>query len=147
MTPTIRPARTEDWPSIRVLLEARNLPIDGAEAHVEDFLVAANGVTGPLLGVAGLERYGGVGLVRSVAVSDEVAARGLGSALVRALLQRAKDEGMRELYLLTTTAAGWFPRFGFSVVGRGELPQVLAVSAELRGACPGTAVAMRLGLP
>ena len=147
MTPTIRPARAEDWPGIRSLLVARELPVDGAEAHVGAFLVAMNGATGPLIGVAGLERYADVGLVRSVAVAGDVPTRGLGTALVQALLQRAQDEGLRELYLLTTTAADWFPRFGFQVIGRGELPPVLSRSAELRGACPATAVAMRLRLP
>jgi amino-acid N-acetyltransferase len=146
MTPTIRPARAEDWPSIRALLEARALPIDGAEGHLGQFLVATNGATGPVAGVAGLERYGDVGLVRSVAVADDVAARGLGSALVQALVKSARELGIGALYLLTTTAAGWFPRFGFNVVRREDLPQTLGESAELRGACPSTAVAMQLRL-
>lgn len=146
MTPSIRHACAEDWPSIRALLEARELPLDGAEGHVGDFIVATRGVTGPVIGVAGMERYAGVGLVRSVAVVDDVATQGLGTALVRALLERARDEDMRELYLLTTTAAGWFPRFGFRVVRREDLPPALGESAELRGACPSTAVAMHLRL-
>jgi N-acetylglutamate synthase-like GNAT family acetyltransferase len=146
MTPTLRPAHADDWPGIRGLLEARQLPVDGAEAHLRDFLVATNGVTGALIGVAGLERHGGVGLVRSVAVADDVAARGLGTALVRALLLRAAERGIGAVYLLTTTAAGWFPRFGFRVVRREDLPPALGESAELRGACPGTAVAMELHL-
>ena len=146
MTPTLRPAHADDWPSIRALLEARDLPLDGAEAHVGECFVATEGAPGSLLGVAGLERYGSIGLVRSVAVVDGVAARGFGTALVRALLQRARAEGIRALYLLTTTAAGWFPRFGFRVIRREELPHALGESAELRGACPSTAVAMELRL-
>lgn len=120
--------------------------MDGAEGHVGDFVVATNGATGPLIGVAGLERHGDVGLVRSVAVADDVAARGLGSALVQALLDRARERGIGAVYLLTTTAAGWFPRFGFRVVRREDLPHALGESAELRGACPSTAVAMQLRL-
>ena len=50
---------------------------------------------------------------------------------------------MRDVYLLTTTAPDWFPRFGFTVTRREELPEVLDASEELRGACPGSAVAMR----
>lgn len=146
MTPIIRRARTEDWPSIRALLEALNLPIDGAESHVADFLVATNPPSNIAIGVAGLERYGEVGLIRSVAVADDVAARGLGSALVGALLQNAGERGIGAVYLLTTTAADWFPRFGFRVIRREDLPQALGESAELRGACPSTAVAMELQL-
>ena len=50
---------------------------------------------------------------------------------------------MRDVYLLTTTAPDWFPRFGFTVARREELPEVLNASEELRGACPSSAVAMR----
>ena len=146
MTPVIRPARIEDWPSIRTLLEARDLPIDGAEAHVPDFLVATTGAPDALIGVAGLERYGEVGLIRSVAVANDVAAQGLGTTLVRRLLERARELGIGAVYLLTTTAASWFPRFGFTVIRREDLPQTLGASAELRGACPASAVAMQLSL-
>jgi amino-acid N-acetyltransferase len=63
---------------------------------------------------------------------------------VQAVLARARALGLRELYLLTTTAAGYFPRFGFETVGREALPPVLSASEELRGACPASAIAMRL---
>jgi amino-acid N-acetyltransferase len=43
--------------------------------------------------------------------------------------------------LLTETAAGWFPRFGFHPVDRAALDPALAASAELAGACPATAQA------
>ena len=143
MTPPIRPARASDWPSIRALLEARHLPTEGAETQLPAFLVATNETSGAVLGVAGLERYGDVGLLRSVAVVDDLAGKGLGTALVRALLDRARGGGVRDVYLLTTTAPDWFPRFGFTVVRRAELPEVLNASEELRGACPSSAVSMR----
>lgn len=143
MTPPIRPARSSDWPSIRGLLEARHLPTGGAETHLPDFLVATSETSGVVLGVAGLERYVDVGLLRSVAVVDDLAGKGLGTALVRALLERARGGGVRDVYLLTTTAPDWFPRFGFTVARREELPEVLNASEELRGACPSSAVAMR----
>ena len=143
MTPSIRLARASDWPSIRALLEARHLPTDGADTHLPDFIVATNETSGAVLGVAGLERYGNVGLLRSVAVADNLAGNGLGTALVRALLERARGGGVRDVFLLTTTAPDWFARFGFTVARREELPEVLNASEELRGACPRSAVAMR----
>ena len=83
MTLPIRPARGSDWHSIRDLLEARHLPTEGAETHLPEFLVATSETSGEVLGVAGLERYGDVGLLRSVAVLDDLAGKGLGTALVR----------------------------------------------------------------
>jgi len=138
----VRPATSGDWKSIERLLRERRLPTDGARDHLATFLVATDGPS--LLGCAGIEQYGDVGLVRSVAVAETAGGRGVGAELVRALLARARTLGLRELYLLTTTAAGYFPRFGFETVGRETLPSALWASEELRGACPASAIAMRL---
>jgi amino-acid N-acetyltransferase len=61
-------------------------------------------------------------------------------------VELARSGGARELYLLTTTAEGYFPRLGFERIARDELPAALAASEELRGACPASAVTMRLRL-
>jgi amino-acid N-acetyltransferase len=50
------------------------------------------------------------------------------------------------IYLLTTTAADFFPRFGFRKIDRKEMDPALERSTELRGACPASAVAMRADL-
>ena len=144
MTSPIRPARASDWPAVQELLASHQLPTDGAEDHLPGFLVATSEPGGAVIGVAGLEQYGRVGLLRSVAVVADLAGKGLGAALVQALLERARVNGVDEVYLLTTTAAGWFPRFGFTVARREALPEVLNASEELRGACPSSAVAMQL---
>ena len=140
----LREAQSGDWPGILALLREHGLPIDGAREHLAGFLVAE--VDGWIIGCAGLERYGAFGLLRSVAVSSDAGRRGMGSALVRQLLRDARASSVRDLYLLTTTASEWFPRFGFSVIPRNSLPGVLEDSEELRGACPGTAVTMKLAL-
>ena len=140
----LRLAAASDLPGILQLLRARGLPSDGAAEHLDDFIVAADGRD--VLGAIGLERYGSIGLLRSLAVEERTAGRGVGTSLVRELLARASRIGIHEVYLLTTTAEDYFPRIGFSVVARSELPAALDASAELRGACPASAVAMRLRL-
>ena len=140
----LRTATSADAAVIEDLLRARNLPTAGAREHLATFVVATKGNS--LLGCAGIERYGDVGLLRSVAVAENVGGRGVGAELVRALLDRARTLGLRDLYLLTTTAAGYFPRFGFERIGREALPSALQASEELSGACPASAVAMRLTL-
>ena len=146
MSLSIRRAGQSDWAGIRQLLQARNLPLDGAEPHLESFLVATEERTGAVVGVVGLERYGNVGLLRSVAVAESLGKHGVGTALVQTSIERARAGGIRALFLLTTTAADWFPRFGFISVRREDLPASMALSAELRGACPASAVPMRLSL-
>ena len=141
----VRPARPGDWVGIEQLLVARNLPAAGARSHLETFLVAEQGAV--LVGCAGIERYGDVGLLRSVAVAEGAAHGGLGTELVTRSLDLARRLGLRAVFLLTTTAADYFPRFGFETVSREALPAVLDQSEELRGACPASATVMRLLFP
>ncbi|MDP2873201.1 MAG: GNAT family N-acetyltransferase [Bacillota bacterium] len=96
--------------------------------------------------VAGLEWHGGEALLRSVAVARALRSHGLGRAVVKAAIARTRDRGTDELFLLTTTAGPYFAELGFEAVERQSLPPALSASAELQGACPATATAMRLKL-
>jgi amino-acid N-acetyltransferase len=141
-TARVRSATSGDWENIAQLLTEGRLPTDGARDHLATFVVATQGPV--LLGCAGIEQYGDLGLLRSVAVAEKAGRRGVGAELVRAVLERARSLGVREVYLLTTSAAGYFPRFGFEQIGREALPSSLEASEEMRGACPASAAAMRL---
>jgi len=145
LAPSIRRARGSDLPAVRRLLAGAGLPLDGVEESFDGFLVASR--EGVVLACIGLERFGGFGLLRSAAVRARSRGRGIGATLARRLIGAAEASGVREIYLLTTTAADYFPRFGFERVDRGEVPAPVRASAEFRGACPDSAVAMRLRLP
>jgi N-acetylglutamate synthase-like GNAT family acetyltransferase len=145
-----RAATAADWPQVAALLTAVGLPLDGAEAHIDDFVLAEH--DGALVGCAGLERYGHAALLRSVTVRADSQGRGLGQVLVHRALAHAAANGVETVALLTTTAAGFFPRFGFRTVERATIPATLPASVEFRAACPASATAMVLdvrqaGLP
>jgi amino-acid N-acetyltransferase len=74
-------------------------------------------------------------------VADE-RGTGLGQRLTRAALELARGRGVSNIYLLTTTAGQFFPRFGFVPIPRSELDPALQQSEESRGACPASALAM-----
>jgi amino-acid N-acetyltransferase len=59
----------------------------------------------------------------------------MGAALVRTALAAADacEQGRAGVGLLTTTAAGYFDRFGFTATDRAVLPAALSASAELTG--------------
>jgi amino-acid N-acetyltransferase len=141
-TLTFHTAKNSDWTQIAQLLQENELPLDGAEAHLNSFLLAHDGET--LAGCAALERYGDSALLRSVAVDKAFRGRGFGQVLVRRVLELAQNEGIQTIVLLTTTADKFFPRFGFSVIPRDEAPEAMKVSAEFQGACPDSAITMRL---
>lgn len=133
-----------DLPAVLHLLAATALPTASVRDHLEHFLVAE--LRGEIVGVAGLEPYGEVALLRSVAVEPRQRGSGLGHRLTEAALHAAGHLGCRTVYLLTENADRYFSRFGFRTVSRKALPGVLWASEELRGACPSHAVSMRLEL-
>jgi amino-acid N-acetyltransferase len=101
---------------------------------------------GGVVGAIGLEVYGGAALLRSAVVAPAEQGHGAGTALVAGLLEHARTRGVRDVYLLTTTADAWFPRFGFARIQRDAVPAALHASVEFQGACPDTAVIMRATL-
>ena len=134
-----------DLPAIEALLVASGLPPDGAAAAFGTGLVARAGDR--IVGCAAIEPHGRAGLLRSVAVAPEVRGGGVGSSLVGAAAELAARLGIGELYLLTETAADWFPRFGYESVDRTAVPVEVASSVEFAVACPATAVAFVRRLP
>lgn len=141
----VEAASSGDVPAVLDLLRAARLPPAGVESHFDQFLVARD-EGGRLAGCVGAEVYGDVALLRSLAVSEAARSSGIGRSLVEALIHRSRERGVRRLFLLTTTAEAYFPRFGFEVVPRSEADPRLEASEELRGACPDSAVLMRLEL-
>lgn len=142
--PVIGPARLGDLPAVLNLLEGAGLPRAGVAEHLADVLVARRGDT--VVGAVGLERYGESALLRSLVVAPAEQGRGLGRALTLQALARARAASVRRVFLLTTSAAGFFPRFGFAVVGRDAVDPAVRASAEFQGDCCASAVAMRLTL-
>jgi N-acetylglutamate synthase-like GNAT family acetyltransferase len=96
-----------------------------------------------VVGCAGLETYGEVGLLRSVAVSPTFQNRGMGARLVEDRLTAAKMKRLEAVYLLTTSAAGFFARLGFVPADRTKVPAALAASLEFSTVCPAAATCLR----
>src|SRR6266480_4161654 len=139
---TMRRATPNDWPKIAALLATSDLPLAGAEAHLSDFFLAFR--ENVLIGTAGLECYGDTALLRSVAVTSTERGHSLGQALVQQVLAYAASLEVRQVVLLTTTAANLFLRFGFRPISRAEFPLSAQSSVEFQEACTATATGMSL---
>jgi amino-acid N-acetyltransferase len=134
-------ATDADLPEVLALLRQCALLEGGVAEAIHEFSLVRS--TGALVGCAGLEVYGDCGLLRSVAVREAARGAGLGERLVDAVAANARMRGLSHLFLLTTTAQGFFERHGFQVVPRSAVPLQVAESWEFRVGCPQTAVAMR----
>jgi amino-acid N-acetyltransferase len=148
VTASIRHATRGDLPAIERLLTESDLPTAGVaeivNARPDDFFVAeTNDAARQLVAVAGVEVCRNEALLRSVAVQAEWRGHRLGHELVRRIVGHAEERGMRALYLLTTTADRYFPRFGFERVERSVVPPEIADTLEFKSTCPASAVAMK----
>jgi GNAT superfamily N-acetyltransferase len=90
-----------------------------------------------------LELYADGALLRSVVVDASAQGQGLGHRLTEAALTLATDRGASVVFLLTTTAAQFFPRFGFEPISRDDVPESVRQSVEFQSRCPASAVVMR----
>jgi amino-acid N-acetyltransferase len=138
---TIDRAEPGDRSAIEALLLANDLPLDGLELALPTAVVARDGAG--LAGCAAFEIYGSAGLLRSVCVTAGLRGSGIGGKLVAAAEDTAVKEGIRELFLLTETAADWFPRLGYERTTRDACPAEMAASPEFVSACPASAAVLR----
>ena len=99
-----------------------------------------------MIGTSELERYGYTALLRSVAVAPPERGQEMGQALVQKAIKYASTLGLHQLVLLTTTAADFFPRFGFQPISQAEVPLEAQASVEFQEACPASATVMSLML-
>jgi len=138
--PTFRPAIASDLAQIQQLLKDSNLPFEDVAEHLAHFVVAEEGRT--MIGVAGLEIHGKAGLLRSVAVTESHRSKGIGSLLFDQIVSQAREKGLRELSLLTTTAEEFFDSKGFRKVEGDAIPQYMKSTKEYQIFCASTAVCM-----
>lgn len=129
-----RAATDADLGRIKGFLRDNGLPEIGIDQWVNSFVIAEE-QDGSWVGVAGLERYGKVGLLRSVAVDMKHRGQGFGRGLVRSVIKNARDHGIRTLYLVTDDASAYFERFGFQSIDRDRVDEAVKVSVEFTKIC------------
>jgi amino-acid N-acetyltransferase len=138
----ITPASPADWADVSALLRRSALPLDGLDSHLDSTIVARD--RDGIIGCAALELYGADAVLRSVAVAPERRGDGVGIALTAAAIALARRHRIKSVYLLTETAAGFFPRFGFDATSREAVPASVRQSVEFASACPESAAVMLL---
>jgi amino-acid N-acetyltransferase len=137
---TIRPLIPGEEPLVRTLLADAALPVEDLDGAAVAFLVATD--DRDAIGAIGLETFGDVGLLRSLVVRTRARGGGIGGRLVDALELHARQRGLRQLVLLTQTAAPFFAARDYRVIERHAAPAPVQASAEFRSLCPASATCM-----
>ncbi len=133
--------RVNERDAVVTLLQKAGLPTDDLPTDLSGFLLAWDG--DDLIGVAGLERHASVGLLRSVAVDPARRNMGIATQLVERLLATADATHLQAIYLITTTAEGFFSRYGFVAISRHEVPDAIRQTRQFSGLCPTSALVMK----
>jgi arsenate reductase len=142
---SLGPPTGADLAAIEALVRASGLPTEVVGDQFPDAYVVARR-DGAVVGVAALEAHDRSCLLRTVAVASSERGRGTGVALIADRLATGGANGLDSAYLLTTTAAPLFRRFGFTTVDRATTPAALAMSPEFAALCPSSATCMRIDL-
>ena len=137
----LRPLALDDREQARALLASNDLPVDDLDDPANSLFAAFDGEE--LVGVIGLQRCDGIGLLRSLAVAMSRRTHGTGRALCDRVLDAARAGGFDEVYLLTTGAADYFARLGFETVERAAVPDAIRATAQFGSLCPASARVMR----
>ncbi len=95
-----------------------------------------------LVGVIGLEVYGPVALLRSLAVAPPHRSHGLGRSLVAFAEAHAASLGVESLYLLTSTAEAYFSKLGYASVSREDAPSAIKATTQFSDLCPASSALM-----
>lgn len=127
--------RVEDRPEIEAMLKMAELGTeDLTPKMLADFLVARQ--DGVLVGVVGLERHAKSGLIRSLVVDKSLRGTGLGKRLLFAMEVRARGRGIKQLYLLTTTAEEFFLAQDYRPLDRLDAPFGIRHTRQFSELCP-----------
>lgn len=123
---------------IVALLAACSLPVEdiAPALPLQFFGHRENGV---LVAVIGLEMYPPAALLRSLAVAPAWRGRGLGQELVAYVESFAAVHALEMLFLLTTTAAPFFMRLGYTSANRHTAPATIQATSQFSDLCPASA--------
>src|SRR5688572_5630971 len=102
----ISPVKRTYTEAVVSLLQSEGLPVADLPPGLPDFFIAID--NGTVIGAIGLEVYERDGLLRSLVVKKEYRKMNIAAGLVDELEKMARGKGLKNIYLLTETAQGYF---------------------------------------
>ena len=134
-------ASSGDEPWIRQLLTVCGLPHeDITPQHLRHFFVTKE--KGQIIAVVGMEVFGHLALLRSLAVDPRFRKQGIAGQLMEKAEESAGSFKIEEMYLLTVAAESFFLKRGYRRIERNSAPPAIQGTAEFQGLCPVSSVCM-----
>lgn len=136
----IAPLTQNNFSSAIGLLKKNNLPTEDISEITKLFVLEDDQV---VAGTIALEYSGKEALLRSLSVDQEKRNMGFGRELVDFIENFGKQQGVENIYLLTTTADEFFLKRGYIIVDRTLAPSFIRGTSEFSSVCPSSAVVMK----
>jgi amino-acid N-acetyltransferase len=130
-----------DLQQVQDLLRSNKLPYQDIQLD-GNILISYHDGDGKMIGSGGLEFYNSYALLRSVAVDEKQRGKSFGKYIVGDLLDRARGNSMKSVFLLTETAHDFFLQRGFVDTSRDRVPVEIKESSEFKSVCPVSAACM-----
>lgn len=132
----------DDKAEVIGLLKDADLPFEDLNYEKMQHFLVAKVRKGVVVGAVGIEVCGDYGLLRSLITHPDWRSKGLGTRLTREIESHARSKGIKVLYLLTMTAADFFPKLGYQTIPRNTVPEVIQQTDEFNSVCPVSAACL-----
>jgi amino-acid N-acetyltransferase len=136
----IVPASQNSFSAAIELLKKNNLPTEDINPGTQLFVVEEGD---NVIATVAVEYDYNDALLRSLSVSEEKRSSGIGAELVDFIEDYVRMQGVRTIYILTTTAAGFFSRRGYTLIDRSNVPQFIKDTKEYSVICASSSTLMK----
>jgi amino-acid N-acetyltransferase len=136
----IVPASENSFSAAIELLKKNNLPTEDINPGTQLFVVEDGD---EVIATVAVEYDYNDALLRSLSVSEDKRSSGIGAELVDFIEDYVSKQGVRTIYILTTTAANFFSRRGYTLIDRSNVPQFIKDTKEYSVICASSSTLMR----
>jgi amino-acid N-acetyltransferase len=128
----IVPASQNSFSAAIELLKKNNLPTEDLNPGTQLFVVEEDD---KVVATVAVEYDYNDALLRSLCVSQEKRNSGVGNELVSFIEEYVRQQGVQNIFLLTTTAADFFKKRGYTIIERSNVPKFIRNTKEYSVIC------------
>ena len=136
----IVPASQNSFSAAIELLKKNNLPSEDINPGTQLFVVEEGD---NVIATVAVEYDYNDALLRSLSVLEEKRSSGIGAELVDFIEDYVRKQGVGTIYILTTTAAGFFSRRGYTLIDRSNVPPFIKDTKEYSVICASSSTVMK----
>ncbi|MBO9681788.1 MAG: GNAT family N-acetyltransferase [Flavisolibacter sp.] len=136
----IVPASQNSFSAAIALLKKNNLPTEDLDPGKQLFVVEEGD---NVIATVAVEYNYTDALLRSLSVSPEKRNSGIGAELVQFIEDYVQKQGVQTVYLLTTTAADFFSKRGYTIIDRNNVPDFIKNTSEYSVICSSSSTIMK----